>query len=42
MEKKKRPSWKPIEIYNKVKLSQFDILSTSWNSTKRIVNSKLS
>lgn len=40
MEKRRQPTWKPIQIDNRVKLSQFDILSTSWNSTKYIVNSK--
>ena len=39
--KEDNPSWKPIQIDDGVKLSQFDLLGTNWNKTDFYQNSEL-
>ena len=39
--KQDNPHWKPIQIDDGVKLSQFDLLGTNWNKTDFYQNSKL-
>ncbi len=34
------PDWKPIQIDDGVRLSQFDLLGTEWNSSETIRNDK--